>query len=71
VPTNRGNSVMDICDMLNSRNITTYVVARKDRDSIAAFDPVTKPNGKYYDLKDKFYDILDNIALSITELIRL
>lgn len=71
VPTNRGNSVVDICDMLNGRNITTYVVARKDRDSIAAFDPVTKPNGKYYDLKDKFHDILDSIAMSIAELIRL
>jgi len=71
VPTNSGKSVNDICDMLAARNITTYVVARKDRDSITAYDPVTKPNGKYYDLSDKFYDILDNIAISIAELIRL
>jgi hypothetical protein len=47
------------------------VVARKDRDSIEAYDPITKPRGKYYDLSDKFYDILDNIAASIAELIRL
>ena len=71
VPTNNGKSVQDICDMLAARGITTYVVARKDRDSIAAYDPLTKPNGKYYDLRDKFYDILDNIAISIAELIRL
>lgn len=71
VPTNSGRSVEDICEMLASRGITTYVVARKDRESIEAYDPVTKPDGKYYDLSDKFYDILDNIAISIAELIRL
>ena len=71
VPTHSGKSVQDICDMLNHHNVVTYVVARKDRDSIEAYDPVTKPHGKYYDLSDKFYDILDNIAASIAELIRL
>jgi len=71
VPTNSGKSVAQICEMLNSRAVTTYIVARKDRESIDAFDPVTKPNGKYYDLNDKFFDILDNIAMSIAELIRL
>jgi len=71
VPTASGKSVADVCEMLRSRDVTTYVVARKDRESIDAYDPVTKPEGKYYDLSDKFYDILDNIAISITELIRL
>jgi hypothetical protein len=71
VPTHDGKSVRDICNILASRDVTTYVVARKDRESIEAYDPVTKPNGKYYDLNDKFYDILDNIAISIAELIRL
>jgi Mg-chelatase subunit ChlD len=71
VPTNSGKSVADICGMLNAGNVVTYVVARKDRDSIEAYDPITKPRGKYYDLSDKFYDILDNIAASIAELIRL
>ncbi|MCL2576162.1 MAG: Hsp70 family protein [Defluviitaleaceae bacterium] len=71
VPTNSGKTVQDICDMLNHNNIVTYVVARKDRESIEAYDPVTKPRGKFYDLSDKFYDILDNIAASIAELIRL
>ncbi|MCL2752679.1 MAG: Hsp70 family protein [Defluviitaleaceae bacterium] len=71
VPTHSGKSVQDICDMLAAHNIVTYVVARKDRESIEAYDPVTKPRGKFYDLSDKFYDILDNIAASIAELIRL
>ncbi|MCL2841424.1 MAG: Hsp70 family protein [Defluviitaleaceae bacterium] len=71
VPTMSGKSVAQICEMLESRAVTTYVVARKDRESIEAYDPVTKPNGKYYDLNDKFFDILDNIAMSIAELIRL
>jgi len=71
VPTVAGRSVSDICHLLAERGVTTYVVARKDRESIDAYDPLTKPNGKYYDLNDKFFDILDNIAMSIAELIRL
>jgi molecular chaperone DnaK len=71
VPTKSGKSVEQICALLASRFVTTYVVARKDRDSIEAYDPITKPDGKYYDLNDKFFDILDNIAMSIAELIRL
>jgi len=71
VPTHSGKTVEQICEMLASRAVTTYVVARKDRESIDAYDPVTKPNGKYYDLNDKFFDILDSIAMSIAELIRL
>jgi Mg-chelatase subunit ChlD len=71
VPTMSGKSVQNICEMLAAYSVTTYVVARKDRESIDAYDPVTKPNGKYYDLNDKFFDILDNIAMSIAELIRL
>ena len=71
VPTVAGRSVPDVCRLLEERGVTTYVVARKDRESIDAYDPLTKPNGKYYDLNDKFFDILDNIAMSIAELIRL
>ncbi len=71
VPTNSGKSIEDICNMLKEKDVTTYIVARRDRESIEAFDPVTRPDGKYYDLNDKFFDILDNIAISITELIRL
>ncbi len=71
VPTMSGKTVEDICDMLNKLNITTYVAARRDRESVEAYEPLTKPKGKYYNLNDSFFDILDNIAMSITELIRL
>ena len=71
VPTENGKHVPEIVDILKENNITTYVVARKDKNSIESFDPLTKPDGKYYDLQDKFTDILDNIAISITELVRL
>lgn len=71
IPTNNGKSVEDICSMLKEKNITAYVVARRDSESLAAYDPLTQPDGKYYDLNDKFFDILDNIARSITELIRI
>ncbi len=71
VPTKIGNNVEEICNMLKDRDITTFVVARKDKDSLVAYDPITKPFGKYYDLNDRFFDILDNIAMSITQLIRL
>lgn len=71
VPTNSGKSVEDICNILKESNVTTYVVARRDKESLASFKPIIENNGKYYDLNEKFYDILDNIARSITELIRL
>ena len=71
VPTHSRKSVADICNILRGYGITTYVVARRDKESLDAYDPLTKPDGKYYDLKDSFYDILDNIAMSIAELIRL
>jgi len=71
VPTESGKSVEQVRQMLASKAVTTYVVARKDRDSIEAYDPLTQPGGKYYDLNDKFFDILDNIAMSIAELIRI
>lgn len=71
IPTNSGKSSEDISNMLREKDVTAYVVARRDKESVEAFSPVTQPDGKYYDLKDKFFDILDNIARSITELVRL
>ncbi|MCL1998017.1 MAG: Hsp70 family protein [Turicibacter sp.] len=71
IPTASGKMVPDVQHMLVSHGVTTYVVARKDRESIEAYDPLTNPGGKYYDLNDKFFDILDNIAMSIAELIRI
>jgi molecular chaperone DnaK len=71
VPTKSGRSVADISGMLARSGVTAYVAARKDRESIDAYDPLTKPDGKYYDLNEQFTDILDNIAMSIAELVRI
>ncbi len=71
VPTNSGKSIEDICNMLNENSVTTYVAARRDRESREAYDALVKSGGKYYDLNEKFYDILDNIAMSIAELVKL
>lgn len=71
IPTKSGKTIDNITTMLKTRDITMYVVARRDRESIDAFNPLTTSNGKYYDLRDEFYDILDSIAKSITELVRL
>ncbi len=71
IPTESGMSVEDICNMLTENNVTTYVAARRDRESREAYEPLVVSGGKYYDLNEKFYDILDNIAMSIAELVKL
>ena len=71
VPTQSGLSVEALRLKLAESGVTTYVVARKDHASIDAYDPLTQPGGKYYDLNDPFFDILDSIAHSIAELVRL
>ena len=71
VPTHCGKSVQQVCDILAEYGVTTYVAARRDQESLEAYEPVTKPNGKYYDLNAKFFDILDSIAMSIAELVRI
>lgn len=71
VPTNSGKGIEDIKNMLAEYGITIYVTARRDKESVKAYQPLVEESGKYYNLNEKFYDILDNIARSITELIRI
>lgn len=71
VPTNSGRSVEDICELLKEKGVTVYVVARRDKESVASFEPLTVPNGKYYAMNENFFNILDKIARNITELVRL
>lgn len=71
IPTISGKNIIDIVNSLEENKITTYVVARKDRDSLAAYEPLVEINGKYYSMDDSFTDILDQIAYSIAELVRL
>lgn len=71
IPTISGKNVSDIVNSLSESNITTYVVARKDKDSISAYEPLVNPNGKYYSMDEDFNEIIDQLAYSIAELIRL
>ncbi|PKM93393.1 MAG: hypothetical protein CVU84_15510 [Firmicutes bacterium HGW-Firmicutes-1] len=70
IPTVSGKDILDILGELDAATITTYVVARKDKDSLEAYQPLIQSEGKYYSMDDSFYDILDNIAYSIAELVR-
>lgn len=70
VPTKSGKSVEQIIAMLDQAGVTTYICAREDKESREAFGPVAAHGGKYYNLNQDFFDILDNIAQSITELVR-
>lgn len=71
IPTQSGKTVSDLCEILNKHKITTYVVAKKDQESVDAYEPLTRTDGKYYDMNDDFYDILDHIAMSIAQLLRI
>ncbi len=71
VPTNSGKSVEKIVEMLTEKEVTTYVVCGRDQLSKEAFTPLTENGGKIYYMRQDFNDILDNIAKSITELVRI
>lgn len=71
IPTVSGKHVPDIVSELSEQGVTVYVVARKDRKSLEAYEPLMVLGGTYYSMKDDFYDILDSIAYSIAELVRL
>ncbi|MCL1925237.1 MAG: Hsp70 family protein [Defluviitaleaceae bacterium] len=68
VPTKNGKSPEDIKKLLEEKNVTTYVAAAHDDRSKAAYSVIA--NGKYYNLHEDFLDILDVIAISIAELVR-
>ncbi|MDA3846025.1 MAG: Hsp70 family protein [Vallitaleaceae bacterium] len=71
VPTYKGKSILDVKKLLDDMAITTYVVAHKDSKSRQAYEPIVGKDGNYYNMDEPFFDILDNIAMSIAELIRL
>lgn len=71
IPTQSGKQVVDIIEQLGASNIVLYVVARKDKMSLEAYEPLVRTEGKYYGMDEPFYDILDSIAYSIAELVRI
>ncbi len=70
VPSMAGNNVNDIKEILDKENITTYIVANRDSRSTAVYSELVKDKTHYYGMRAKFFDILDGIAVSITELVR-
>ncbi len=70
IPSMAGNDVNDITNMLDENGITTYIVANKDTRSFEAYSEIVKDKARYYGMRSKFFDILDGIAQSITELVR-
>lgn len=71
IPTVSGKQVSDIVNELQKALVTTYVVSGKERKSLDAYKPLTVSGGHYYSMDDDFHDILDHIAYSIAELVRL
>lgn len=69
-PTKQGNDGDKIGEILRSKGITTYVVAKRDKASLQQYTPLIGTTGHYYSMNDSFYDILDSIAHDIVELVR-
>ncbi len=71
IPTESGNNVLDIEEQLRENNIVLYVVARRDKESIEAYEPLTDGAKRYYSMEESFNTILDTIAYNISELVRI
>lgn len=70
IPTVSGLSVLDLKKQLETYKITLYIVAKQDKQSLEAYEPLIGEAGHYYSMNDSFHDILDNIAYSLAELVR-
>lgn len=70
IPTHHGHSLEDVVETLEASGAICYVVARKDRESVAAYTPLTNNGGHYYSMDESFHDILDQIAYKIAELVK-
>jgi molecular chaperone DnaK len=70
LPTFYGQSLEDIITLVESAGVICYVVAKKDRDSLAAYTPLTKNGGFYFSMDEPFSGILDQIAFKLSELVR-
>ena len=71
MPTVSGKHVADLIEELKAKDVAVYTVARRDRKSLEAYEPLTALGGHYYSMEDNFHDILDKIAYSIAGLVRL
>jgi molecular chaperone DnaK len=70
-PTQKGNDSDKIGETLRTKGITTYVVAKRDLESVKQYTPLIGSDGHYYNMNESFNDILDSIAHEIVELVRI
>ncbi len=71
IPTVSGKAIPEILEMLKGREVTVYIVGKKDRKSLEAYEPLTALGGHYYSMEEDFHEILDKIAYSVAQLVRL
>lgn len=69
VPTHHGHSLEDVVQTLDKSGAICYVVAKKDKESLACYTPLTKAGGVYFSMEESFYSILDQIAYKLADLI--
>lgn len=71
IPTVSGMHTSDLVEALRAKDIAVYTVAKKDRKSLEAFEPLNGLGGSYFSMEEEFKSILDQIAYSIAQLVRL
>lgn len=71
IPTHDGQTLGEVISKFQASQTTCYVVARKDKESLAAYTPFTGDGGEYFSMEDSFYHILDQIAYRLSELVRI
>lgn len=73
IPTMSGKNVNDIKNLLTDNDVTTFVVSKTKSKCVESYTPIVENGngGKYFNMRDSFENILDNIAQNITELVRM
>ena len=71
IPTKDGHTLDEVVQTVNSAGVVCYVVAKKDQDSLTAYTPLVGEMGHYYSMDESFFDILDEIAYKLAELVRI
>lgn len=70
LPTFYGQTLEEILELLDRSGAVCYVVAKKDKESVMAYTPLTAEGGHYYSMDEPFHNILDQIAYKLAELVR-
>jgi Mg-chelatase subunit ChlD len=67
-PSESGKSGVRIAQDLKNSNVVAYVLSTSDSDCIRAYKPLcTTTGGKFYNINDDFFDILNDMATNIVK----